>query len=493
MAKYKMIRDSVQFRFNQSRKKVQIMAGGFGNGKSAAACVKAIGLAMDYPGSNGLVARESYVKLNDTVRKEFYKWIPNDAVARWPTTTDNTMILKNGSTINFRYIAQRGKKSSDGQSTSNLLSATYDWVVVDQIEDPQIMHKDFLDLLGRLRGSTPYKGTDPTMPMSGPRWLILTANPSANWVYSKLIKPLHQFKATGLVTEDLIHDPLTMEPLIELFEGSTHENSHNLDADFIQGLEAAYKGQMRRRFLLGEWAAFEGLVYPEFSNDMHMIKHSIMEDMLLDQLHERTRYEGLQGFDLGITEPSCYLCGFVDEYGRIFVVDGFYEPGLTTDVIYEKIEELQLKYAYGIDFSDPIWGDPAIFRKTQLTGASVSTVGKILKDKGLDIKGGQNDIKNGIMKVTGYLAIQPEFHFLHNEQPGAGIYFSDHLTFISDEFLTYFWKTNELGTRIDEPNGKSDHAMDTLKYMLSRIPDPSTLQFRKPSLMPEHFKWQERA
>ncbi len=194
MAKYKMIRDSVQYLFNMSRKKVQIMAGGFGNGKSAAACVKAIGLAMDYPGSNGLVARESYVKLNDTVRKEFYKWIPHDAVARWPTTTDNTMILKNGSTINFRYIAQRGKKSSDGQSTSNLLSATYDWVVVDQIEDPQIMHKDFLDLLGRLRGSTPYKGTDPTMPMSGPRWLILTANPSANWVYSKLIKPLHQCK-----------------------------------------------------------------------------------------------------------------------------------------------------------------------------------------------------------------------------------------------------------------------------------------------------------
>lgn len=493
MAKYKMIRDSVQFRFNQCRKKVQIMAGGFGNGKSAAACVKAIGLAMDYPGSNGLVARESYVKLNDTVRKEFYKWIPHDAVARWPTTTDNTMILKNGSTINFRYIAQRGKKSSDGQSTSNLLSATYDWVVVDQIEDPQIMHKDFLDLLGRLRGSTPYKGTDPTMPMSGPRWLILTANPSANWVYSKLIKPLHQWKATGLVTEDLIHDPNTMEPLIELFEGSTHENSHNLDADFIQGLEAAYKGQMRRRFLMGEWAAFEGLVYPEFSTDMHMIKHSVMEDLLLEQLHDRTRYIGIEGFDLGITEPSCYLIGFVDEIGRIFVIDGFYEPGLTTDVIYEKITALQQKYAYGIELGDPIWGDPAIFRKTQLSGLSVSTVGKILTEKGLYIKGGQNDIKNGIMKVNGYLAIQPEFHFLDPSMAGAGIYFSDHLTFISDEFLTYFWKTNELGTRIDEPNGKNDHAMDTLKYMLSRIPDPSTLQFRKPPLTPEHFKWHERA
>lgn len=493
MAKYKMIRDSVQYLFNQSRKKVQIMAGGFGNGKSAAACVKAIQLAMDYPGSNGLIARESYVKLNDTVRKEFYKWIPHDAVSRWPTTTDNTMILKNGSTINFRYIAQRGKKSADGQSTSNLLSATYDWVVVDQIEDPQIMHKDFLDLLGRLRGSTPYKGNDPTMPMSGPRWLILTANPSANWVYSKLIKPLHQWKATGIVTEDLIHDPETMEPLIELFEGATHENAHNLDADFIQGLEAAYKGQMRRRFLMGEWAAFEGLVYPDFTADLHMVKHDYIEQMLLDQLHMRSRYVGIEGFDLGITQPSCYLCGFVDEYGRIFVIDGFYEPGLTTAVLYEKISELQGKYAYGIEFSDPIYADPAIFKKTQVVGQTITTVAKQLTELGLYLKAGQNDIKNGIMKVGGYLAIQPEYHFMHNEQPGAGIYFSDHLTFISDEFLTYFWKTNELGTRIDVPNDKDDHAMDTLKYMVSKLPDPSTLIYRKPALTPEHLKWQERA
>jgi hypothetical protein len=183
----------------------------------------------------------------------------------------------------------------------------------------------------------------------------------------------------------------------------------------------------------------------------------------------------------------------VDEVGRLFIIDGFYEPGLTTDAIYEKIVALQQLYSYGIELSDPIWADPAIFRKTQLSGLSVSTVGKILTEKGLYIKGGQNDIKNGIMKLTGYLSILPEFHFMHKEQPGAGIYFSDHLTFISDEFLTYFWKTNELGTRIDEPNGKNDHSMDTLKYLLSRIPDPSELRFRKPLLTPEHLKWQERA
>jgi hypothetical protein len=33
--------------------------------------VKALQLAKDYPGSNGLIARSTFPKLNDTIRKEF--------------------------------------------------------------------------------------------------------------------------------------------------------------------------------------------------------------------------------------------------------------------------------------------------------------------------------------------------------------------------------------------------------------------------------------
>jgi hypothetical protein len=71
-----------------------------------------------------------------------------------------------------------------------LLSATYDWIVVDQIEDPEITEKDFLDLLGRLRGSAEYTGDDPTMPRTGPRWIILLCNPTRNWVYREACKAI---------------------------------------------------------------------------------------------------------------------------------------------------------------------------------------------------------------------------------------------------------------------------------------------------------------
>ena len=188
---FKITRGGLQDRLQLSRKKIQIFGGGFANGKTSGATIKAIEMARQYPGSNGLIARSTYPKLNDTIRKEFLKWCPKAWIKSFPMSSNstNTCTLSNGTTINFRYIQQQGKKEES--STSNLLSANYDWIVVDQIEDPEIVEKDFTDLLGRLRGSTEYIGDDDSMPMSGPRWLIVTLNPTRNWFYKKVIQPYH--------------------------------------------------------------------------------------------------------------------------------------------------------------------------------------------------------------------------------------------------------------------------------------------------------------
>lgn len=496
MPKYNIISGSLHHQFLNSRKKIQVIAGGFGNGKTAAACIKAIQLCKDYPGCNGLIARETYPKLNDTIRKEFYKWCPPDSVKRWPTKDDNTLIFKNGSTVNFRYIAQRGKKSEDGQATSNLLSATYDWVIVDQMEDPQIQHKDMLDLLGRLRGSTPYKGDNPDFPMTGPRWMMLTANPTANWFYKKLIKPFHRWRATGLVTEDLIHDPVTLEPLMDVFEGSTYENAHNLDPDFITSLEASYRGQMRQRFLMGEWAAYEGLVYPDFLAATHMVPKADILAILSEVRKNKELVNSFECFDFGIVNPSCLLSGFVDHMGRVFVLEGFYKAHMGLDDIADGILDIRAKYDDVIDYDQPIWCDPALFKRTVVTGGSgraTATVAKILmsKDDNLYLKPGQNDKLQGVTKITEYLTPRAGMHYKSDEKAGPLVYFCDELTFIEDEFVAYFWKTNTEGEREDEPKDGNDHAMDALKYGVSRLPPASSLHFMKPKTIPEWMKWQE--
>ena len=157
MANYRVIEDSLQERYLNSRAKIQAYCGGFANGKTSANCIKALNIAKDYPGSNGCIARATYPKLEDTIKKEFLKWCPKGWI-KAKNKKENTITLTNDSVINFRYIQQQGK--NEESSTSNLLSANFDWIIVDQIEDPEIEYKDFLDLLGRLRGNTRYVGTE---------------------------------------------------------------------------------------------------------------------------------------------------------------------------------------------------------------------------------------------------------------------------------------------------------------------------------------------
>ena len=52
--------NSLQDKFLHSRAKVQIYGGGFGNGKTTAAVIKALQLADMYPGSTGLISRSTY-------------------------------------------------------------------------------------------------------------------------------------------------------------------------------------------------------------------------------------------------------------------------------------------------------------------------------------------------------------------------------------------------------------------------------------------------
>jgi len=488
---YKLREGSIHERFDNSRAKIQFFGGGFANGKTAAVCVlKALKVAKDYPGANILMARSTYPKLNDTLRKEFLKWCPRDWIESFPMSAGgtNTCTLKNGTTINFRYVAQQGK--SEEATTSNLLSATYDLIVIDQIEDPEIVEKDFDDLLGRLRGMARYAGNDSTMPATGPRWLVVTSNPTRNWVYRKLIKPLHTYKRTGAKTKDLIVDVDTGEPLIDLFEGSTYENKENLEADFIKTLEATYRGQMRDRFLMGQWAAYEGLVYPGFDETQHLVSADRIRMYLSQLKREGYDIEWIEGYDYGLAQPACYLLSFVDPYGNVIVCDGFYEAELSVAAQEQMIKEIRT--AWSMKPTQAVLADPSIFKRQ---AGDKYTVGKTIAQMfDLQMQRGNNDKINGIVKVSSYLHIQ-EFHIspFTKTGPAPYLFFSEELEFIPTEFGDYYWKKDsKTGEPLDEPNDRRDHAMDTIKYLLSRRPKISGLSATIRKQMPKYLLWGDR-
>lgn len=465
---YKIREGSLQESFFKSRAKIQFYGGGFANGKTSAAAVRVLTLAQEYPGANILLARSTYPKLNDTLRKEFLKWCPPEWIKR-KTEKPNDVVLINDTMINFRYIEQQGK--SNESTTSNLLSANYDLIVVDQMEDPEITHKDFLDLLGRLRGMTRYTGTDPTMPSSGPRWMFITSNPTRNWVYHEIVKPVHDFKA-GRRNTKLLFDEDKKAPMVELFEGSTYGNQENLEPDYIKTLEAAYTGQMKERFLMGKWGAYEGLVYPQFDDMMHMVPQQIMWDHIAKLRMGYMQPTFIEGYDYGQSSPSCYLLGIVDNNGVIYFVDGFYGPSLTIHEQAEKIKTIRRQWSVKSTTTQRIYADPQIFKKTSATKNVVGqSISDMFAEELIDMQPAANDILAGIVKVQQYLTVnEHRVHPIYGTPNSPKMFYSAHLEFIATEYSVYRWRKNSSGITEDVPVDRDDHSLDTTKYALSVAP-----------------------
>lgn len=522
MAEYRLIPGSIQDQFGNLRTKVQVFGGGYGNGKTAAAVVqKVLKIAKEYPGANILVARSTYPKLNDTIRKEFLKWIPQKWIKSFPLSknSDNTCTLTNGTTINFRYIAQQGKSAGEadgGQTTSNLLSATYDLIVVDQLEDPEITEKDFNDLLGRLRGNTKYAGSDPTMPLTGPRWFVACVNPTRNWVYRKLVAPLKKYLEQGIITDELLclREPAYLDNdvpnpranevildedgkpqiLIALVEGSTYTNKHNLGADFIQTLESSYRGQSRDRFLYGKWAAYEGLVHPEFNEITHCIPRVDMMNHFNQLLGMGVIPRFIEGYDFGMTEPSCYLLGFVDRYKNLFIVNGFYKPELELALEDQKKLIHEMRNELGAE-DETINADPAIYKRTQITrNSGAKTIAQLLNAGtfGVRTRASDNNIERGITKVNNYLAVSDYHRHPITQELGAPhFYVATELVEVINEFTSYYWKVGTDGKRMDIPVDKNDHAMNTIKYIVSREPDLA-VRIKQPAQQQHLHSWREQ-
>jgi hypothetical protein len=504
MPELKLLRDGLQDRFLRLRTPIQVYGGGYGNGKTVGVIVKVLELAQVYPGMNCLMSRATYPKLNDTLRNEFIKWCPKDAIASFPKSPNspNTCTLKNGTQFPFRYIQQQGK--SEEGSTSNLLSATYDCIVVDQLEDPEITYKDFLDLVGRLRGSTVYRGDDPTMPRTGPGWMLLTLNPTRNWAYHQIVKPIHIYNTTGEVTEELLclRDPGTNKPvlgldgkpqlLISLVEGSTYENRHVLPKGFIQLLESTYRGQQADRYLKGLWVSYEGLVYPEFNELTHMIDDKVMERYLDRCIDEGWDIEWIEAYDYGKAVPSCYLAGFVDHHGNVHYIDGFYKKEYPLDQQFEEIKKIRRHW--DIPDDNHILADPDIFRRGKGMKHDERISDLFWTDGHIQVVRASNEVMGGITKASGYLAPRDSWINPYTRtSPAPSMYFARRLQFVANEMGAYFWKKDSIsGQRIDEPQDKDDHALDTMKYGLTNRPLASKLKPQYVKTVPAWMHWQEQ-
>ena len=103
--------------------------GGIRSGKTVAACIRGIDIALNCPGSRGVVIRETHVKLNDNTKFEFMKYLNEYNkklhIIERKNDNENFVLLTNGSWIFFRHAHDEGL----------FKGPTYTWFLVDQAEE----------------------------------------------------------------------------------------------------------------------------------------------------------------------------------------------------------------------------------------------------------------------------------------------------------------------------------------------------------------------
>lgn len=211
------------------------------------------------------------------------------------------------------------------------------------------------------------------------------------------------------------------------------DDNTTLPADYIENLKKEYTGVFYRRFILGDWVAAEGAIYPMFDAKIH-----VSDKVPKFHMHWIAA-------DIGHTNPTAFLRLSAGDDGRIWVTDEYYhiadKSGAKSPKQYAR--DMQAFAAKG-PFPDSVIIDPA-------------AEGFILQLKedapNLRIKRAANAVLEGIQLVSsaidaGVLMIHPRCNHLIEEIQG------------------YSWDSKAQERGEDKPVKTNDHACDALRYAL---------------------------
>jgi len=192
------------------------------------------------------------------------------------------------------------------------------------------------------------------------------------------------------------------------------------------------------------------------------------------------------------------MVGVADTEGSVYLLDGFYERELGIEEQAKRIKERRALYAATTFRQEEliVWADPQIAKHTNTGQRTVGdSVMEMFRQEGVWMQRANNDIANGILKVKDMLYVrQHSLNPFTNAYGCPSLFVADTMQFLRDEFATYRWKR---GTHTDTPTDKpvdvNNHAMDTLRYMLSAdAPRPIRKRTKPRELNVKLRKWHEQ-
>lgn len=209
--------------------KIVAFVGGFGSGKTTAACVKALFLAGYNVGCAGMLVSPTYGMLRDTTRRTFLQILNDYEIAYTFRVNENRIILRGlNSEIWFRSADDPNK----------LKGSTLAWVGLDE---PGLMVKEaYTYSLARARDKR-----------ARVRQLFMTGTPEGlNWLYEELIEKKNN--------------------KMRVIKSKTTDNYY-LPTDSVDALKNSYDDKMIKQYLDGEFInVYEGRAYYNFDRELHV-------------------------------------------------------------------------------------------------------------------------------------------------------------------------------------------------------------------------------
>ena len=241
------------------------------------------------------------------------------------------------------------------------------------------------------------------------------------------------------IHDDIVSNP---DPSIAFFFASTHDNPH-LSKQAIQEFEKTLSEEERAARIKGEWLFLQGLVYPEFKRQTHVIKPilKIPEDhtcfALLDT-HPRA--------------PHALSFFSVDEKNRIFQVDEKFSHGTPLEIADWIIEFHKHRHKItGVIIEPASKGD------SNRGDSTFEVIDKALATHNIWLETGSRDLSGGILLVK---------EALQSRNGVASFFLCENCTQTLREFERYVWddwKQSGLKTEKQRPRDKDDHFMENLR------------------------------
>ena len=231
------------------------------------------------------------------------------------------------------------------------------------------------------------------------------------------------------------------------------EDNPSLSDTMIVRYKAMFTGIFYRRFILGEWAFADGVIYDSFSEERNTYTQDTRKAVLPIQILERDYAHGAMpwyGCDYGIYNPSVFLKTYRfkkkgETLPYYYIDDEYYYDGRKRQ--HQKTDE-----EYINDFKYFSQGEEKI--KGLIVDPSASSLITSARKNGINVLKADNDVISGIRHVHALLAAG---HLLINK---------DRCKNLIAELGLYIWneKRSEIGK--EEPVKANDHACDALRYII---------------------------